>query len=330
MGTFLVTPKMSPELAARVEASVRGRPIRVRSKASPGAVILWRTVTLVAIAGLVVWLVLLQRQQHDALDSGRRSLLEQVQRQSGALTERQRTIVVRSEALLARLAGPYEGDRVADELRSSPGLAEVLARPMIYVRGPIAGFASTVGLATLAEASYRDAFVLCLLDPPADRTEKTLRVRARAASAGGARVAAVAHVERLHSVLAGVPLLLTPWEDRVRQASDAKELAGLREDFLHAHLADAVRAAKARVLLVAMDEPKVGNGPTELDGACPHYARVTIVDLETDAPLLRARKLIDPGWISEDSRVQWSSGIIGCELALEVRADATGIPAPQR
>jgi hypothetical protein len=294
------------------------------------AVVLWRVVALAGIAGLIVWLVLLARQQHDALDSGRRSLLEQLQRQAAALTDRQRTIVVRTEALLARLAGPYEGDLVADELRSGPGLAEVLARPMIYVRGPIEGFSSTAGLASLAESSYRDAFVLCLLDPPADRTEKTLRVRARVALAGGARTAAVAHVERLHSVLAGVPLLLAPWEERVRQASDAKELAGLRETFLRAHMADAVRAAKARVLLATMDEPKVGHGPTELDGACPHYARVSIIDLETDAPLLRARKLIDPGWISDDSRVQWSSGIIGCELALEIRAQATGIPAPER
>jgi hypothetical protein len=95
-------------------------------------------------------------------------------------------------------------------------------------------------------------------------------------------------------------------------------------------MADAVRAATARMLLVAMDEPKQGNGPTEIDGACVHYVRVALVDLETDALLLRARQLVDPGWLSDQSRLQFSSGIISCELGLEVRAAVTGIPAPER
>jgi len=330
LATFLTTPRMSPALAARVEASVRGRPVRPRQRASPNMVVLGRVVGLALIVGLVAWAGLMLRRQQDALDSVRHSLLEQRSAYLAQLTDKQRAAIVQVEVWLTQLAGPYEGDRVVDELRSSTALAEVLARPMVYLRGPLEGFASATGRANLAATSHRDAFVLCLLDPPVDRSEKSLRIRARAALAGKSRAPALANVERWHSALVGLPLLQPAWEERVRNASDTKELGALRQTFLRASMADAVRAAKARVLLVAMDEPKEGNGPTEIDGACAHHVRVALVDLETDALLLRARQLVDPEWISEGSRLQFSSGIIGCELALEVRATVTGIPAPER
>lgn len=330
MGTFLTTPRMSPELAARVVASVTGKPVRLRHKASPRLVLLWRAVGLAVLGGLVVAALMMQRSHRDALDGVRQSLLSQLETHAAQLTEEHKTLIVRTQAMLAQLSGPYPGDLVADAIRGNEALSAALAQPLLYVRGPIAGFASTAGLAGLAEASSRDSFVLCLLDAPTERSEKALRSRARAALAGGARTAALAHVERLNSVLVGIPLLAPEWAERVRRASDAKELSDLRATLLKASLPDAVRAAKARYLLAVLDEAKDGNGPTELDGAYRHYARVVLIDLANDTPLLRARKLVDPDWIGETSRVGYASGIIGCELALEVRAEATGIPAPSR
>jgi hypothetical protein len=99
------------------------RPVRVRSKASPRAVMLWRVVALAAIVGFGVSLTLLRQKQLDALDGVRRPLLEQIQRQADGLTDQQKALGVRTEALLARLAGPYEGEQISDGLRPGPSAA---------------------------------------------------------------------------------------------------------------------------------------------------------------------------------------------------------------
>jgi hypothetical protein len=330
VGTFLTTPKMSPALAARVEASVTGRPVAIRKKASPRVVALLRLAGLGLVLGLVAWVVLAHRQYTKELEAARRSLLQELHARAAVLTDKHKTMTVRGEALLAQLAGTYPGDLVAKELRDTASLTATLARPMVYVRGPLEGFASTTGRAELAEASFRDAFVLCLIDPPTARTEKSLAARARAALGSKARTAVAAHVERLHSALVGMRFFSAAWEERVQKASNDRELANLSSTLHLAPLDESIRALQAELLLVAMDEPKIGTGPTDLDGSCPHHVRVALIDLDTDTPLLRLRKFVDPGWISNEGRVQYASGINSCELALEVRAEATGIPAPTR
>jgi hypothetical protein len=225
-------------------------------------------------------------------------------------------------------AGAYEGDIVADALRDPRAFSTTLARPIVYLRGPLEGFTYARGIDEMGPTTFRDAFVLCLFDPPAKRSEKTLKEAGRAAYTGSERMKAVAHVERYHSARAALPLLLPAWQERVRAAEKRGELAILRTEMKRAPLKDAVRVMKARLLLVVMDEPKDGISPTEIDGAYRHYARVMLVDLETDQVLLRQRKRVDPAWISADTRVEYANAINSCELGLEVRAAMTGTPTP--
>lgn len=145
--------------------------------------------------------------------------------------------------------------------------------------------------------------------------------RARNATSGGEHLLPVAHNERLHDAIVGMQFLSSDWETRVRMAETEPELARLRATLERAPIDQTVRASKAKLLLVAVDEPKVGSGPTELDGACPHHVRVYLFDAETSATLLRLRKFVDPTPLSDDARIPHAGGINACELALAVHAE---------
>jgi hypothetical protein len=182
----------------------------------------------------------------------------------------------------------------------------------------------------MGDTTYRDAFVLCLFDPPPKRTEKALRESARAVLLGGERLKVMDHVTRFHTARRGMPFLLPKWEERVRVAETSRDLADLRKSLNHASLKESVHAMKTRLLLAVMDEPKDGTGPTEIDGANRHYVRVALVDLETNKLLLQQRKLVDPDWIPYIRRGEYALGINSCELALEIRAVMTGTALPER
>jgi hypothetical protein len=237
--------------------------------------------------------------------------------------------VSRIEDWAGEHSGAYKGD-VVDETLRGEGMSTTLARPMIYLRGPLEGFVSAKGIAEMLETTYRDAFVLCLLDPPSTSTEKTLREAARAVLSGGERMKVAAHVTRFHTARVGLPFLMPKWEERVRVADNSRDLADLRSALTRVSLKESVHAMKARLLLVAMDEPKEGTGPTEIDGANRHYVRVALVDLETNKVLLQQRKLVDPAWIPNIRRGDDASGINSCELGIEVRAAMTGTTAPAK
>lgn len=331
MATFLTTRKMSPELAARVEAAVTGKPVG-RSKASPKLTALLRAGGVAAVIALVAWIAVTRRQSIAELEADRAALLAELHEDASRATDADKAIVPRIEVWAGLHSGAYEGDLVDGALRDEGARQALLARPIVYVRGPLGGFSSTKGIAEMGETTFRDAFVLCLFEPPSKRSEKLLREAARAALAGGERVKAAAHVERFHVARAGAPLLMPAWEERVRGAEKRRELAELRGELKRASLREAVRVMKTRLLLTVMDEPKDGNGPTEMDGANRHHVRVTLLDMEaeTEKVLLRQRLLVDPAWISVDTRAEYGSGINSCELALEVRAAMTGVAPPAK
>jgi hypothetical protein len=194
----------------------------------------------------------------------------------------------------------------------------------VYVRLPLAGVRGTASLEQAAAQSFKDALVLCLLDPPASRSEKLLVSRARRAFAGHERIGASAHVTRLYDAISGLPFLSREWERKVLAADDERALGELERRFNRAPLAAAKRAAKAELLLFALDEPSDGSGPIELDGERPHHVRVGLVDLETERLLLAFRRHVDPSWVSAANRAEYASGIDSCSLALDAQALVTG------
>jgi hypothetical protein len=322
MPSFLVTRKMSPELAARVQASVEGR------RAAPGATLAPRSLsvlrlTLLAVIGcaLIAYFVA-RRRADDQLERDRAALLERVRRFSRALSPSEKNTAARVVPWLTREAGTYEGDYVAPELQSAGALAKELARPAVFVRGPLASFRGPESIRERAAASSKDAFVLCLVDPPASKTEKLVRVKARRSYAAGA-MQRTAHIERLYDAFAGLPFLTPEWESRVRGA-DRLQLDKLQRNFERAPLEGAKRAARAQRLLLVVDEPSASHVPAELDGERPHHVRIGLFDLASGKALLRLRRHVDPSWVSEATRAEYASAVDSCTLALDVHAAVSG------
>ncbi len=315
MATFLTTPRMSPELAARVEESVSGRKKR---NAGRRATVIARFAALGVIVAGAVAFVVAKPSCRDDVDQERAVFLDEIRDATADITADDLVMVTRVAGWLGVHAGAYEGDLVSDELRDSAGFYAAIGRPIVYVRGPIEALANADGLVTSAEDSFRDAFVLCLVSPPDKRTEKSLLSRARMAFAGGE--ISGAKVERFQSALLAAPVLEPAWIEKVNEAGSQKELGALRAALKKAQLETGKRAMKSELLLALQDEPKEGDRPSELDGANPHHVRVVLVEISTGKVLLRLRKFVDPSWISEGSRVEYATGINACELALDVRA----------
>jgi hypothetical protein len=224
-----------------------------------------------------------------------------------------------------RASGVYDGDLVADELHKPGALAAALRRPTVYVRGPMLSFTNATPFAKVTAQSFKDALVLCLLEPPADATEKVLLDPVRSAYSGGHLLESrTANVRRLHEAVAGLPLLGPEWDDRARHAASTADVQRMRSELDRAGLDRVRAAAKSELLLAAIDEPGEGNGPTELDGERQHHVRVVLVDVRTQAVLLRVRRPVDPAWISAAKRPTYASGLDSCRLAVDIHRAVSG------
>jgi hypothetical protein len=324
MPTFLATKKMAPELRARLEASVRGASRSTGEASHPG-----RTRLLASFARifLVVFLVLgarsfmsFRKAQVSELERSRSALSNVVRAHSAELSEAEKNVVARVSPWLVEASSGYAGDVVDDELRKS-GFGAWLSRPTVYVRGPIAAFGAPKTLAEAAAASRKDPLLVCLVEPPRTRDEKNVLDKVRAVYMGGAETR-TPNVRLLHEAIVGLPFLARSWETNVAAAKDARELVRLRADLEKAPIEGAKRAARAELLVYAMDEPGRGTGPSELDGERVHDVRVGLVELASGKVLLRVKRTVDPSWMSSTARVVYASGMDACLLATEVRTAA--------
>ncbi len=321
MATFLVTAKMSPELAARIEASVGGgRGRRQGAVLAPRQVLLLRLGIAVLVISLASSFVVFRRRGQAQLEQARAALVDGARVRGGSLSADETQAVARAESWLLRSSGAYEGDFVDDALRGPAAFEGVLARPTIYVRGPLGAFRSSREIAEGAATSAKDAFVLCLLEPPVSTSEKALLGKVRIAYSDGAALErTTSTVHRLYAAEVSLPLLMPSWTQRVAEAREVWELARLRKELDKAPIEEGKKALSAGLLLFVMDEPGDGPGPTEIDGERAHEIRVGLVDLRLARVLLRVREHADPSWISAATRPQYASGLDGCRLALDVR-----------
>lgn len=323
MPSFLVTKHMSPALAARVLASVSGGQ---HGKLRPLKTVL-RLATFALLATALGSVLYVRQQRAQALEQQRSELLNAMRGQADLLTRSDRELPARVEAAVATHAVPtYAGDALPDELRHGQRLSELLALPTLYLRGPLDVLARSGSVTQAALGSWKDAFVLCLVDPPEARTEKALRAKARAALSHAGGMDAAMHVERLEPLLNALPLLGAAWQKRVRAAETSSALHGYRKLFEAAPIRAAVRAAKTRQLLLVLDEPGDPKAPAELDGERPHAVRVVLSDLTSGQLLLRFRRGVDPSWLSLAARAEYASGIDSCALAFDLREALAGQP----
>ncbi|HEX4341570.1 MAG TPA: hypothetical protein VH062_36925 [Polyangiaceae bacterium] len=309
---------MNRALAERVRASLRtgrSRGARVDKRLTAAL----RLVSLVGIVGALIALSVLRKHADDQLEHARAALLDTATKKRAQLSSDDLQTLDRLTTVLLHAPGPYEGDKLANEARGAGALSALLERPMIYVRGPEEAFRSDETLRRAALLSYADAFVRCLVDPPRTRTEKAYLERIRQASETDAPAA---RVHRLYDLVAGLPLLQTPWRDKVKAATELRELTSLDSELHMAKLDETIAAARARLVLFVMDESSAPTGLSELDGERAHDVRVTLFDLEQHAPLLRLRRHVDPAAFSDRGRASRATALDACALSLDVR-DAT-------
>lgn len=325
MPSFLVTKQMSPALAARVMASVTGRRAKTPGKRRRPLTAALRLAALVLMVATVGTVIHIRHRSARQLRETRESLLHAMRAEVSSLSAADRDTLRRVEAAISAHSAPgYAGDWIADDLQSESRLAEALQLPTIYVRGPQDRMAHPGSLAQIALDSRKDAFVLCLLDPPEARTEKALKAKARAATVRGKIMQVTANVEPLAPLFQALPLLNGDWERRAMVAEPIETLSRLRKMLEAAPVEAAVRAAKAHQLLVVMDEAGDAKGPTELDGERPHSMRVILADLSNDKVRLRFRHDVDPSWISPNTRAEYASGIDSCGVAMDLRSAVLG------
>ena len=320
MPSFLVNPRMSPALAARVHASVRGRRTKPGDASSAAhARALVRFALVATIVGAGVWLVVSQRQESTRVERERTSLLDIVHGHNALLTADEKGAVARNDAWLTGFASTFDGELVSSDLRAPGGLAAVLARPSVYVHGSIDSFRSAASLEQAAVDSVKDAFLLCLIDPPAARSEKALLTKVHVAYDGGSVLEQrTPDVLRLADAQSVFRVLSPAWEARVR-AADASGLKKLRGELDRAPMEKGKLALKAGLLIVVMDEPSPVTSPAELDGERAHEVRLAIVDVASSRVLLRTRKHVDPADWSAKTRSDYARGLDECALALDVR-----------
>ena len=273
---------------------------------------------LVLIAGSIALRV---HEQRRAIEWERAQILANLQSRGAGLNDDERRLLERTAAWLTAGAVAYEGDFIAPDLRGPGALAAVLARPSVYVRGPADGLVDPARLAAVAAVSYRDALLLCLVDPPSARAEKAMMGRVRDAYAGSAEIELrAASVRRLEVAALGLPFLQPAWETKVLEAQ-ADDLGSLRREIDRAPIERAKLAAKSSSLIFAVDEAGEGPGSTEIDGERPHAIRLEVVDLALAKVLLRVRKRVDPAWISVDRRAEYASKLDSCAFAFDVLTD---------
>jgi hypothetical protein len=273
---------------------------------------------VLVVAACVTGVALLRQREKLHVATERHALLERLAAETSRVTLSDQRSLRRSLVWLERATKTVPEDFIAEELRTPAQLPQRLARPTLYVRGTPDDFASPASVERAALASFPDAFVLCLNDPPAARTEKALLGRTRA-SYGSRLQTAAGNVESLRDALITRPFLQDAWRQEVTTADERRALEHLRRDFERAPFERARSVWAARQLLFVVDEPSDATGPTELDGEKPHAVRVGLVDLATDTLLLHLRMRVDPRWLSDATRTEYARGVDSCALAFDVR-----------
>jgi len=330
MTTLLVNPKMNPALARRIETSVTGR--RKQPNAAHSSAQWVSRIRLVIISGLLtlaVAMFLSIRHEYAELRQARATLLVKWNAQVSTLTQKDKDFLLRVEKALAPLYGRFPGDTIAEELRPAGAVSALLARPAVYVRGPLSAFGgspstprrrTSSGIARVAAESGKDALLLCFVAPPTSHEEKSLLTQARLAMAGGSPLQQLTpNVLRLYDAEVGLPFFLPEWGERIKGAKDQQTLVQLEGEWSRAPLSLVERAVRAEILIAAFDEPNNKGSTTEIDGEAGHDIRLAVKQLEPEKTLLWLRRNVDPKWISPSRRSGYARELDGCRFGLDIR-----------
>ncbi|MFT3765054.1 MAG: hypothetical protein QM820_06005 [Minicystis sp.] len=183
-----------------------------------------------------------------------------------------------------------------------------MRRPAVYVHARSSELRDPVKLGDAVRGSGKDAFLVCLLSPPASSTERDLLGKVRGVYFDGAKVDdETGNVRRLADAHAGLAAIGPAFEGAARAAEDLTALKKLRKEMESAPVEQAKKAASAELLIVVVDGPG-------------REARVTMVDLAEKKVRVSVRRRL--GIEEQGNSVNaalYRDQLEGCGLALAVR-----------
>lgn len=321
MPSLLTNERMSPELRARILQSLKGD---ARSRAGGSRVRHdGRIFRLCVFAGLVLAacaLTITFRKSRAEFRAAHAELSGDYQASAQIFSSDYRARLARFEAFFGEAKEPYAGDFLAPRLKQGgvQALDELLAAPLVAVRGASLDWAR--GRRSSWEEGGPDSLVRCLIEPPADIQESTLLRHLGHIYQPKLFADRFVNPER---ALAGVKFVGSDFEADLKAASLMTEVQSLRRRLRQAELEAAAPFAEVQYLFYAMDEPKFPGAVSDFDGEAEHFIQLGLLDLNTGKAILRLRRRVDPDWLSEKSRLQYSRQLDSCRLAFEIREELT-------
>ncbi len=258
-------------------------------------------------------------------------------------------VAAMDDVVLEAATPEWPGDHIAPELRETAARDALLARPWLYVRAAVPEISRLDAIAAATRRSDKDAFVLCLLRPPASGSFEDVRAAATKYWIGGALFEdATHHVLPLEAVHKGLWPLSRAFAAELESVDSHLWIRRMEEVYTlrtPTALALARTAASADHLVVVADElpegmrePAVGKSLTatrrpavlpRIEDA-PHAVRVVIWSAAAKRVVLRVRTHVDarslvptqPAQSAWDNPVMIASHLQGCQAAMAVRATA--------
>ena len=316
MGSFLTNAKMPAELRARVEESLRTDALaRAGGANRRQGHLLLRLLMLSGVAMFAAFLVVTFQQAEREFQTNQQSLLRRFDQETRELPALRQGVAQLEQHVQTALR-PWPSDFLDPVLKSGgpQALDELFERPVVYV----SAFASVAALQKSAAESSPDALIRCLMLPPQSARESDLlrhlgRVYEPAALRG--------RVVGITGASDALAFIDSSFGARLRNLESARLLPIMEQELKRAKLSEATPFLQAGTLVYVVDEPKSPGTVADFDGEAEHYVRLQIVDQKSGALLLGLRRLVDPSWISEKSRLAYSRELNSCRLALQVRKE---------
>jgi hypothetical protein len=262
-------------------------------------------------------------------------------RESAALGDRPRALVTAmDEVVLAAAEGTWPGDFVAGDLVDPAARSALFEGSIVYARAAVPELSRLDAIGAAVRRSEKDAFVLCLVEPPREATAAALRAAATRYWMGGALFEDATHdVFSLSQVHKGLRPLSDAFAAELAEADDHLFVRRLEEEYDQRTpnaLSMARTAASADLLVVVADElpagfapPEVGKSLTatrrpavlpQIEGA-PHVVRVVVWSAERRGVVLRIRVPVDARGLglSEAERIMIAPHVQGCQAAVALR-----------
>jgi len=337
--------KTSEEPTSRgLSAIQEGRKRRAEFPRIPPRFFLWMFVIL---AG---WAIIYWKIDQNELESWRNRLLSRQRAVDAELGPRYNPVRDQLEVWIMEAAGPYAGDSISAEAKSSP----FRSKPGTYLRLYIDDAKQQESLRRAALESLRDGFTSCFTTFPNPDPFKGPACKKNQECPPGQHCNEVFHCSEpaqpynLRVAYRAARVLSDSWVNDVREASNDMRLRLLERDFDSALQEDIPLAidllVRAQYFLLVLDEntdlaatevPDAGTYSESLQ-AVPHPVRVFAWDLVSKKLLFRVRtEIVSKVGITTDSattRIAVQRQSNNCAIAVEVRRllgdESAGAPSP--